>query len=51
MQELRFELDAGCWVCKLINGILGVCLTWLDCKYWKTSKLQYKVTWSSIERE
>ena len=23
MQELRFELDAGYWVCKLINGILG----------------------------
>ena len=23
MQELRFELDAGCWVCKLINGLLG----------------------------
>ena len=24
MQELRFELDAGCWVCKLIKyGILG----------------------------
>ena len=23
MQEWRFELDAGCWVCKFINGILG----------------------------
>jgi len=22
MQELRFELDAGCWVCKLISRIL-----------------------------
>ena len=53
MQELRFKLDAGSWVCKfmIINEILGVCLTWLDFKYCKTSKLQYKVTWSSIEKE